>query len=197
MFTPKRSAVDLVNGERNAVERDRALGGDEAARLARALEREPDAVAVGRHARGSWRRPSTWPVRDGRRARRRSASARSRLMRRPGLPVAERGACQRLVGGIDGEDAAAGPSPSTSRWSGSSRRRRSRRLGRGCRVVRAGDDEARALAARLKRAYAADNAGEHGRYSPPMQVSIRSGPNERASNLGEMPARGDPIKTLG
>ena len=99
-------AVNGVNGKRDAIERDRALFGDEAAR-ARAGSRSKNLALSPSGSRAMiFARPSIWPVTRWPPSSSPKASGRSRLMRRPFLPGAERGARQRLVRGFDGEDGA-------------------------------------------------------------------------------------------
>ena len=102
----KARSRHLVDRQRDAVEGDRALGGDKAAP---APADSNEKRRLPRPARCSTMRPrpSTCRARCGRPARRRRFSARSRLTGRPGRQSPSVVLGQRLVGDIDREQAAA------------------------------------------------------------------------------------------
>ena len=70
-LTPKRAPRDVVDGEADAVERDRALARDVARQRRRHLERRRAASARRSTRATTAATPSTWPVTSGRRADRR------------------------------------------------------------------------------------------------------------------------------
>ena len=185
MFTPKRVAVDVVNGKRDAVERDRPLRRDEGREVARALDQEPGAVAVGLARRRSSPVHRHGRSPDGRQAHRRSVSARSRLMRRPSCQVSS---VVRAKVSFEASTAKTAPLPFALPMPTMVRQQPSQAMeapsSRLRRLIGAGDQKGRPLALE-QRAYAADNAGEHRRTR--RHHVIRSGPNERASSCMKCP----------
>ena len=106
--TSKRVVVDARHGERDAVDRDRALLDDVAQQLGVGLDRHDAREAVLADGARRRRRRRRGPARCGRRAARRPRSAQLEVDRAsPARTSAERGAAQRLVHHVGAEAVAA------------------------------------------------------------------------------------------
>ena len=128
----KRVAVDLVDGQRNAIERDRALRRDEARQLA-GTRNDSRAMSVKSSRAISSARPSTWPLTRWPPSSSPSRSARSRLSLVPRCQAPAVVTRKRLGGGIDRKPRAADRLARARPRSGMARSRRSKRRYRWCR----------------------------------------------------------------
>ena len=109
--TENVSSVDLVDRQRDAVERDRALERDEARSARRGARNVSRAMSVRSSRATSSAMPSTWPATIWPPSSSPILSARSRLSRVPCCQRADRGQPQRLGGGVDGEPGAGRRAP--------------------------------------------------------------------------------------
>ena len=187
---PSSASLDLVDGQRHAVERDRALGRDHRAELARHADERCGPNRLRGDARPPRRRASTWPVTICPPSSSPMRSERSRLSLAPSRHRPRRGAATGF---------APKHRPRTSRRpcrprSGTRPSRRSTRRDRPCRgrsrsaIVQ---PEVAALLGAADGADVGDDPGEHGRAPscPAPARKLRAGRRRAAARR---PARQRP-----